>query len=493
MVVKKVITLIMVNIVSLLFLVSCQKGQFVLSILEVNDLHGYIEQDSKGKEGISNLAYKIQTIRNETELDDVVLVANGDMFQGTGVSNITRGKAVIDCMNMLDFDAMGIGNHEFDWELSEIYKFFDKDESNGEANFPLLNGNVYRKDTNELELSDNVLEYVITEKKGVKIAILSYVGDIRSSIAVERCDEYYFDTDIAERVEEVAKPLKESGAADIVLVNIHDGDVEGANEYSENKKLANLKYKDGWLVDAVINGHTHTKYADYIKRDGVDLPVVQGKSYNNYLGRIDLGIDLNSKKVLSADSKTVANDSNRYEKEVQDTLDEAVAAIDNEQFCTLGDTVKYKDQLEKWHGYTAIQALGADVFVSNTGGIRSTGDIVKGKTIDLFNVYEISPFDNDIFLIKTTKAKMKFLINSDSVFYVTKHNMTLEEDKEYTFAVISYVYYWSQLDTVRSDADVNTGYVIRDLLIEDLRYRRDNELPFNPVNNPNSVLSKLID
>lgn len=463
-----------------------------LSILEINDLHGYLEKDN-GISGISNMAYLIDSIRKEPGVDDVVLIGNGDMFQGTGISNITRGQAVIDCMNMLGFDAMGLGNHEFDWGLEEILKYFDGDETNGEANFPLLNANVYYASTNELVMisGNNMFNYRIVDKSGVKVAILSYIGNIKSSIAYERAIDYEFDNDIASSVQMIAGPLKENGVADVVIVNIHGGNSSGVEAFEMNQSLAELTYSKGYLVDAVINGHTHTRYNGSIIRDGVEMPVVQAQSYCKYLGRIDLTIDLTLNRVVSASSSTIENSDWTYDEAVEEILEEAIAKIDNEEYCVLKDRVSYTSDLRKWHGYTAINALGADVFISNTGGIRSTGGIKQGQVINLFNIYEISPFDNVIYLVQTTKSAMSRLLSSSSIFYVTKDDMELADSTTYTFAIISYVYYWSQLDYVRSDKDVNTNLVIRDLLIEDLRYRRDHQIDFSPVSNPNSVLEQI--
>ena len=112
---------------------------FDLNIFELNDTHGYIEQNEHGKGGLSNVAKMIDDVRYQNTLDDVVLIANGDMFQGTAISNVTDGLSVIEAMNEMDFDMMGIGNHEFDWGINKILRYFDNDATNGEANFPLIN------------------------------------------------------------------------------------------------------------------------------------------------------------------------------------------------------------------------------------------------------------------------------------------------------------------------------------------------------------------
>ena len=96
------------------------KTSITFNILEFNDVHGYIEQDSNNKRGLSNAAKIVNDIRNEDNLDNTILIANGDMFQGTALSRVSEGRVMIDAMNKMGFDACGIGNHEFDWYLSSF-------------------------------------------------------------------------------------------------------------------------------------------------------------------------------------------------------------------------------------------------------------------------------------------------------------------------------------------------------------------------------------
>ena len=102
---KKFTLLLLVLFISILY--GCSPSEKIesmeLTILSVNDLHGYIEQDNKGYGGLSNMAFKINEIRNENKYDDVVLIGNGDLFQGTAISNMTQGAAVIECMNAMEF------------------------------------------------------------------------------------------------------------------------------------------------------------------------------------------------------------------------------------------------------------------------------------------------------------------------------------------------------------------------------------------------------
>ena len=292
--------------------VATTSSVFDLTILEVNDLHGYIEQDDDGTGGISNMAYLIDQIRADNPLDDVVLIANGDMFQGTAISNMTYGLAVIECMNMMDFDVMGIGNHEFDWTIENILAYFDGDESNGEADFPLLNANIYllADDTLLTVIDGNMFTYTIIEREGIQIGVISYVGNIYYSISQVVVADYYFDLDIAGSVTTIANDLRDAGV-DIVIVNIHDGDSSGVEYYSVNNQLAQLKATDGtYLVDAVINGHTHSYQSGSISRtNGVAMPVVQAGGKGNAFGEIVLTIDTDTMTVTASTVQLVYVDT----------------------------------------------------------------------------------------------------------------------------------------------------------------------------------------
>ena len=79
-----------------------------------------------------------------------MILSSGDMFQVTAVSNLSRGEVVVAAMNLIGFDAMTIGNHEFDWGVPALRRFCDGDEGNGEASFPFLAANIRLKASGEL-------------------------------------------------------------------------------------------------------------------------------------------------------------------------------------------------------------------------------------------------------------------------------------------------------------------------------------------------------
>ncbi len=468
---------------------------FDLHILEVNDVHGYCLQDEYGKNGFSNIAYLVDEIRNKDARDDVILIANGDMFQGTAISNITYGKTIVDIMNEMQFDCMTIGNHEFDWKLETILKYFDGDKSNGEANFPLLNANIYNNDSTLVSLDNgNIFESTIIEKEGYKVGIIGYIGNVYTSISYVMRKDYYFDNNIKESVEKIGSNLKQNGC-DFIIVAIHGGDSSSIQSYNYNKELAQLKYNGKYLVDAVINGHTHSRQEGYISRTGgVNMPVIQGGSNGLALGEIVLTINTDTREVIKTNTNihNVYEADKNYDKNVEEIITKAKEEnydILNEVYTIAGENIYSRNTFYPWISSVLASGTGADISICNTGGVRSTGDINAGDRITIEQMYMINPFDNYIMYVKIKGRDILRFLGNGSIFYGFYNGLsveTIDENKEYGVAVIDYVYYWDNFP--QNDNVINTGIIMRDLLIEDLKLRDS----FAPSMTPSALVSNKL-
>ena len=265
-----------------------------LTILTINDFHGALEE-TNGEYGIARLANNFAEVTKNSEA--TVIISAGDMFQGTAISNYDHGKTFIDIMNEMNFDAMALGNHEFDWGLEVMQAYQDGDKSNGEANFPFLGCNIIEKSTGQLP--KGVKEYQIIERGGLKIGIIGYIGyGIEEDIAVKMVENYQF-TYPTTAVANVAKKLRTEENVDVVIAVGHEG--TGSNE-----SIAALTGDS--KVDAIINGHTHTRYSGTIKdKDGIDVPYIQTGSAGKYYGVIELSINKDTKKVEGGTAVTKSN------------------------------------------------------------------------------------------------------------------------------------------------------------------------------------------
>lgn len=454
-----------------------------LTILSINDLHGYIEQDSNGKSGLSNMAYLINEIRDANSLNDVVLIANGDMFQGTAISNLKQGLSVINAMNLMGFDMMGIGNHEFDWGIETILQYFDNILENGEANFPLINSNIYERGTNQLLTVENgnVFDSIIINREGINIGIMSYIGDVYSSIQYDKVENYYFDLNFRTSIKNLGKKLKNQGA-DIIILNLHDYD-----DYIYDN-LAFITDDNGeYLLDAIIAGHTHSYVKQSIKRVGDYLPVIQAASYGRAMGKIILKIDMDTKEVTESNLDIVyASDAGtNYDPEIEALIREYQEELQlDEALVYAGETVGKREDLYQWIGSVLLKSVDADIAISNTGGVRSTGNIINNKPVTIKHVFEVYPFDNEIYIITAKYRDIKSFLRNNNIFYSTKDGVTFKDNEYYRIAVISYVYYWDNLKNVRSSNDIKTDLILLHLLIEDLEMKGKNAETFKPIANP---------
>lgn len=218
----------------------------------INDLHGKFA-DADNNIGVDELTTYLKNARKTDE--NAIFLSAGDMWQGSAESNMTKGKILVDWMNELNFAAMAVGNHEFDWGEEYI-------EANSKlANFPFIAINIYDRSTNQRV--DYCAPSVMVEGDGLQIGIIGAIGDCYSSIAVDKCDEVYFKTgrDLTNLVKAEADRLRANGV-DFIIYVIHDGhgsSTSGSMSSSQLSSYYDTSLSDGY-VDLVFEGHTHQGY-----------------------------------------------------------------------------------------------------------------------------------------------------------------------------------------------------------------------------------------
>lgn len=463
-----------------------------VEVVQMNDIHGHIENEGKYG-GLARANTLINNIRNEDVKDNTVLIANGDMLQETAISRVGYGKVVIDLMNEMGFDAMGIGNHEFDWGINEVIKYFDGDKSNGEANFPLINSNIYYK--NNLITDNNICSSLLLKKENINVGIISYIGNVYNSINANMTVDYSFKSkpqEIANSVLELGKSLKNKGA-DIIIVNIHDGDSAGCDKYEPNKLISSLKYNDKYLVDAIINGHTHTKQDLMIKRsNGCDLPIIQSSGKLSDFGRIDIKYNTTKEMVEKVSLKHIdINSTSVEDKKLEDIIKkhkEDNKSILEEVYCYNDAKInRYNDLFYTYAANIMMTSCGTDAAVFNTGAFRNN---VNAGYFGFEELYALSPFDNHIVIceIKGIDLKRFYDANKDyEVVYTKDYGFSIATDKTYKLAIVDYVYFGTYFSGYRTTY-IDTNLILRDLIASDLRLREN----FNIYEDYNNILISKI-
>lgn len=267
----------------------------------INDTHGAIEENlSTYVAGIAKLK---DIIYHDTDYskENSVILSSGDMFQGTGLSNLTKGKAMTQIMETFPFDAMAIGNHEFDWGLKNLLENIKNYHS-----FPILNSNIFEGEN----LIENTQPSIIVEKGGYKIGIIGSIqSGIESSIAYNQVKNYTIKEDAPLVVSEAEK-LKEQGA-DLVVLSTHQGLTSSVKSMANSGK-----------IDAFFLGHTHAVIDENLN----GIPVVEAGANSTAFSKVVFQSEKGILKLKSQEIKQVTKEDiskAKVDGEVQKIIDSA--------------------------------------------------------------------------------------------------------------------------------------------------------------------------
>lgn len=484
---KRKCLFISILVLFLVILVGCNNASSLpaekLTIYTVNDFHGAIEEDD-GRYGISRLGNYIMTAKEERP-NEVVVISAGDMLQGTGLSYYDKGLSVIEMMNIIGFDAMAIGNHEFDWELETILNYRDGNNRNGESDFPFLGANIFLDGTNELP--EYIDPYTVFERGGLTIGIVGYIGyGLEDSIAAKMVEDYYFGMP-ADVIEPLVVEMRTEKECDVVIAVGHD------DSDATNKALANLT--GDAKIDAIVNGHSHLESSSFVtSADGRKIPVVQAGSSGEAVGIINFEVDLDTKTISNPTTTTVTMDGS---KDTNSKLDRYIEDIIEETEPYFGRVIGVAGEkvsvsaARLWAPNVVQEQMNVEVAFVNSGGIRADAfPIDSGEEIDVAKLYQIMPFDN---IIKTCELKgsdIRKILNIGGLLYsntIEKKGSTiyingveLDNDKYYTVATLDYVFDKEEFPFENSINVVNEGILYRDLLIKDIENATANNEKWYP-------------
>lgn len=218
-----------------------------LCIMHTNDVHSHLDPFSLQHEkypGMGGLVAReklINTIRSKNKYH--LLLDAGDMIQGTPYFNMYQGEAEIKAMNLLQYDAGTIGNHDFDGGLELLAKMVAM------ANFPIVNCNY--NFTNTI-LENKIPPYVIIKKGKLKIGILGLGIALDGLVLPNYYGNIKYHDPIAS-ANNIAYILKHNKKCDYIICLSHLG-YDYKNEKISDRILASASEN----IDLIIGGHTHT-------------------------------------------------------------------------------------------------------------------------------------------------------------------------------------------------------------------------------------------
>jgi 5'-nucleotidase/UDP-sugar diphosphatase len=381
--------------------------EFEIRLLHINDFHGFAEPykplgSDELQGGIAYLAAKVDKLRKEKPS---LFLSAGDMIQGSNWANLFQGESVIELMNEMRFDAMVLGNHDFDFGQEVLKKRIS------EAKFPVLGANV--------EGLEILKPYVIQELKGVKVAI---IGVITEDAPISTHPRNIIGLKFLSPINIVEKYIQElKNKVNLVVVLSHLGH-PGDRILAERVKG----------VDVIVGGHSHTKITKPVRIE--NSIIVQAWEHAKALGILDL--TLKDGKIIRCEAhleeikpkkdeedKGVLTIVERYKQKVVSVLNERIGETEVDLD---GENVRRREtNLGNLIADIMRYASGADVAIMNGGGIRIS---IRRGEINVRDVYTVLPFDNYIVAIKLTGRQIKEAL---------EHGVSAVEEEEGRFPQIS--------------------------------------------------------
>ncbi|WP_370295166.1 bifunctional 2',3'-cyclic-nucleotide 2'-phosphodiesterase/3'-nucleotidase [Rossellomorea marisflavi] len=488
-----------------------------LRILETTDIHvnlanyDYYQDAETDKYGLVKTASLIKRAR--TEAKNSLLFDNGDLIQGNPLGDyvakidpLQPGEThpVYKAMNLLDYDAGNIGNHEFNYGLD-----FLKTSLSG-SNFPYVNANVYVDDGtgeknyfNPYEILDREVVDEDGETHSIKVGVIGFVPPQIMQWDKANLEGKVVTKDIVETAEHFIPKMKADGA-DIIVAIPHSGIGTVTSEGMEENATYDLSKVDG--IDAILFGHSHGTFpsAAYDEIEGVDTangtingtPAVMPGYWGSHLGLVDLQLQhadgkwtvLNGKSstrgIADKDGKSlVARDEEVYkaiEDDHQHTIDWVRSAVGEttapitSYFSQVKDdpSIQIVTNAQKWYVEKYIQgteyenipvlSAGAPFKAGTRGDPTYYTDIPQGE-LAIKNVADLYLYPNTLqaVLIKGSDVKEWLEMSAGQFNQINpkergEQSLINQEFRSYNYDVIDGVTY--EIDVTKPakyDADGN--------------------------------------
>ncbi|HHF0480343.1 bifunctional UDP-sugar hydrolase/5'-nucleotidase UshA [Vibrio diabolicus] len=466
---------------------------YKLTVLHTNDHHGRFWQNRYGEYGMAARKTLIDDLREEIQAEggSVLLLSGGDINTGVPESDLQDAEPDFKGMSKIGYDAMALGNHEFDNPLDVLFKQQEW------ASFPMLSANIYDKNTGKRLFQP----YAMFKKQGIKIAVIGLTTEDTAKLGNPEFIEQIDFRDPKEEAKNLIAELKETEYPDLIFAVTHMGHYENGNRgINAPGDVALARYLNEGDLDMIVGGHSQEpvcmegpnvikksfKPGDECQPDQQNgAYIVQAHEWGKYVGRADYEfrngelsmvsydlIPVNLKKKIKVDGQSqrvliqeeIEQDEamleflRPYQEKGQGKLNVKIAESNGK---LEGDrsVVRYQQtNLGRLIATAHMERAKADFAVMNSGGVRDSiaaGDItykdvltvqpfgnmvsyvdMTGKEVlDYLNVVATKPVDSGAY---AQFAGIAMSINNGEVTNVFIGNKQLRLDGNYRFTVPSY-------------------------------------------------------
>jgi len=373
----------------------------VVDILTTNDIHGnadvfFDKKKNLGRGGMQTVAGIVNEFRN-VNADGTIVLDAGDAWQGTLLSNASNGEVIMASFDKIGYDAMTVGNHEFDYTLPVLKENIQKSKT------PIISANIVKQDTKEQV--NWIKPSTLVERGGLKFGIIGLSTPVTESTtkSTNIAGLDFYEPSYFAKIE--AEKLRAAGA-DIIIADTHlPGEIKDGKIVSELPQLAEATGNQ--VLDAIVGGHSHMGVAGVVN----GVAVVEALAYTNAVGHMQLFVDKDTKQVVSRESELLDTWVNLVKadeevKQLVSTYTQKIAEKANKVEGVAGELLHRKSFRYEQNGkqdrdgatplgnsITDAMRLaeGSDIAFTNIGGIRA--DVEPGN-VSYAKMFSVLPFGN---------------------------------------------------------------------------------------------------
>jgi 5'-nucleotidase/UDP-sugar diphosphatase len=443
----------------------------VVTLIFTNDMESAYEpvpawwrDDIDNIGGIAELTTLIKNIRRDEE--HVFLFDAGDIFTGA-LSRLTNGALMFEFMITMGYDAMSIGNHEFDY--GEEILAWEKDQ----APFPVLAANVFYKGTEH----PFAQRHTIIERDGIRIGVIGILGQDAASTAVAPLDIDELDvTDPAQAAQKSVDVLRDN--VDLIVLLTHQGHTAPMQTDAEvDPRLARDIDKDIALADAVkgvdvlFGGHADAGTWEAVVSPDNGTLVMQTFGQATYLGFLQLTLDAETRAIKSYRSKLITVDSDKLQR---DPIIENKMAAYRAKYPQLTEVVgktearlnrQYFDESDLGNllADVCVDMTSADIGMMHPGGIRK--DLPKGD-IEIVDILDTNPFVDPMVVVEATGAQIRAALEHSftllrGLMQVSRLQTTYDTSKPQGQRLVSVIHAGKELDDTQTYEVCMSGIIAR--------------------------------
>lgn len=401
----------------------CTENVCKLTILHTNDTHGRFWHNDKGEYGMAAQKTLVERLRGEAKAagSEVLVLSGGDVNTGVPESDLQDAEPDFMAMNSIRYDAMAVGNHEFDNPLTILEKQREW------AQFPMISANIYDKARGKRYFDPYK---VFKLESGLKVAVLGLTTEDTAQLVDPNNVQTLEFRDPTTEAARLGQQIRDNKEANLVLAITHMGHYENGQHGSNAPGDVEMaRALPAGTLDAIIGGHsqnpvcmepgTPDKYADFKPGDDC-LPdqqngtwIMQAHEWGKYVGRAQFDYqngkltltqyDLIPVNLKDADGAFIQEEITKdpelyntlltYQEKGQQELGVVIGSTDGVLDGERANVRNKQTNLGRLITTATAEKLGTDFGIVNSGGVRAS---IAAGDISYRDVLTVHPFGNTV-------------------------------------------------------------------------------------------------